>query len=301
VVVYTLHGRDPWWPAPDGSSTVLRDAMPSGLRAFLALERALRPATDRFVAVSPTVARDAVVARVATPGKVDVAASAVELDIDAHEPSSAVRSMLGVPDGAPLIGTVGRLDAQKAPLDFVRMAAAVARARPGARFVMVGDGELAGDAARLAAELGAPVLFTGQRPDATRIIAALDVFVISSLYEGVGRALTEAMAAARPVVSTAVDGVVDVVAPGATGLLAPPRDPDALAERVLWMLDHPAAAASMGVQARARVRELFSPERMCATLDEVYSAALGLVPLPAGAAEPPVRLSELALTAGGAG
>lgn len=278
VVVYTLHGRDPWWPAPDGSASELGDVMPGRLALFLFCERALRRVTHRFVAVAPTVARDAVLAGVAAAGRVDVAPSAVDLAAIPSGADPAALADLGVPPGAPVVGTVGRLDAQKAPLDFVRMAALVAGRRPGTRFVMVGDGEQAAAAAALADELGVRVTFTGYRGDAPRLAAAFDVFVVTSLYEGVGRSVTEAMASARPVVATAVDGVVDVVAPGATGLLAAPRDVVGLADRVGWLLDHPAEAARMGEQARARVRELFTAERMCATLDRVYCALLGVTP-----------------------
>jgi glycosyltransferase involved in cell wall biosynthesis len=279
VIVYTLHGRDPWWPGPDGRPTDLGDTMSGALRVFLCLERSLRAVTDRFIAVSPTVARDAVLARVATPGRVDVAASAVALnDISDVAPASA-RSSLGVPEDVPLVGTIGRLDAQKAPMDFIRMAAQVHRRFPSSRFVMIGEGELAEPAHDLARSLNVPVVFTGYRPDTTDLVAAFDVFVISSRYEGVGRALTEALAAGRPVVATAVDGVVDVVIPGATGLLAAPKDPDGLAERVCWLLEHPADAAKLGKQARDFVWALFSPERLCATLDEIYSDALGMLPV----------------------
>jgi glycosyltransferase involved in cell wall biosynthesis len=279
VVVYTLHGRDPWWPSPEGGRTDLGDTLSGRLRAFLFLERVLRPLTDRFIAVSPTVARDAVLARVATPGKIDVAASAVEIGEIPDQAPVGYAAGIGVPEGAPLVGTVGRLDAQKAPLDFVRMAAEVHRRHPEAHFVMVGDGDLAEATAELAAALDVPIHFPGYRDDVTTLVAAFDVFVISSLYEGVGRALTEALASGRPVVATAVDGVVDVVVPGATGLLSAVRDPAGLADRVCWMLEHPAEAARMGAQASAHVRALFTPARLASTLDEVYSAALGLVPL----------------------
>jgi len=104
--------------------------------------------------------------------------------------------------------------------------------------------------------------------------------VVSSLYEGVGRSVTEAMASGRPVVATAVDGVVDVVEHGATGLLSEPGDPEGLAARVVWLLDHPEEAALMGKQARDLVRALFAPERMCAVLDEIYSSLLGTAPDP---------------------
>ena len=283
IVVVTLHGRDPWWPAPDGSRTQLRQVMPRGLRTFLLVERRLRAITSAFVAVSPSVARDAVLARVATPGRTDVAPSAVDLDDIPTDADPTVRAELGIPAGVPLVGTVGRLDAQKAPLDFVRMAAKVAERHPGARFVMVGEGELAGEARALADRLGVSLLLTGFRPDAARVASVFDVYVVSSLYEGVGRGVTEAMASGRPVVATAVDGVVDLVSPGATGLLASARAPDELAEGVCWMLEHPVEAAAIGAQARARVRLLFTRERMCAVLDDLYSQLLGLEPDPSAA------------------
>ena len=284
IVVVTLHGRDPWWPAPDGSRTQLRQVMPRGLRTFLFVERRLRSLTHGFVAVSPSVARDAVLARVATPGRTDVAPSAVDLDDIPEDADGSVRAELGIPAGAPVVGTVGRLDAQKAPLDFVRMAARVGERHRDARFVMVGEGDLAEEARALADQLGVALLLTGFRPDAARIASAFDVYVVSSLYEGVGRGVTEAMASGRPVVATAVDGVVDLVSPGATGLLAPPRAPEELAEGVCWMLEHPVEAAEIGAQARARVRQLFTRERMCAVLDEVYSQLLGLGPTPSSEA-----------------
>src|SRR5205823_13876641 len=166
--------------------------------------------------------------------------------------------------------TVGRLDFQKSPVDFVRMAALVAQERPDARFVMVGDGTLEHEAREEAAKIGAPVLFTGFRPDAARIASAFDVFVVSSLYEGLGRSLTEALASGRPVVATAVNGVPDLVEPGVTGLLATPGEPASLASAVEWLLDHPEEAGRMGAQARDRVRSLFPPQRMCAIVQSRY-------------------------------
>lgn len=279
VVVVTLHGRDPWWRAPAGTDTELRDLMPGKLWLYSALERMARPLTDSFVAVAPTVARDAVQARVATPGRTDVAASAIDLDAIPYDRDPSVRVELRIPPDMPVVGMVGRLDKQKAPLDFVRMAARVADLRPGTRFVVIGGGELEPEMRHLARSLGVDVLFTGFRQDAARLASAFDVFVVSSLYEGVGRSVTEAMASGRPVVATAVDGVVDVVAHGATGLLAAPRDPESLAARVVWLLDHPREAARMGEQARDLVRALFAPERMCAVLDEIYSSFLGAAPV----------------------
>ena len=277
VIVYTLHGRDPWWRTSDSRERRLGEDLSRVQRwMYLALERALRPVTDAFVAVAPQVAKDAIESQIASPGKVRVAPSALDLDAVPLGPDPTARSDLGILADAPVVGTVGRLDVQKAPLDFVRMARLVADARPGARFVWVGEGPLLPAARAEAQRLGVDVLFAGYRRDAARIASTFDVYVVASLYEGVGRALTEALASGRPVVATAVDGVADVVVHGATGLLASARDAPGLAERVTWMLDHPDVAERMGDQGRAFVRSLFAQSEMCRRLDRVYSELLGL-------------------------
>jgi glycosyltransferase involved in cell wall biosynthesis len=244
--------------------------------AYLALERIVRARTDRFLAVAPQVAREAVEHRLVPPGRVGVVPTAIEFDDIPRRDDKSVRLELGIGPSAPLIGTVGRICFQKAPLDFVRMAARVAEHRPDARFVMVGEGPLTDEVHREARRLGVDVIVTGFRMDAVRITAALDVFVMPSLYEGLGRALTEAMACERPVVATAVNGVIDLVRPGSTGLLAPPADPDTIAANVLWLLDHPEEAARMARQGRASVLALFHPSHMCARIDQTYCRLLGL-------------------------
>jgi glycosyltransferase involved in cell wall biosynthesis len=274
VVVHTFHGFSfhPYMSRPRRT-------------AYRWLERSTRRLTHRFLAVSPRVAQQAVEERLAPPGQVDVVPSAVDLGHLPERFDPAARRMLGVPRGTALIGTVGRIDTQKAPLDFVRTAAAIHARRPGTAFVMIGAGPLEGEVRRLAAELDVQVILTGHRPDAARLVAGLDVFVITSLYEGLGRALTEALATARPVVATAVNGVPDLVEHGATGLLVAPADPDGAARAVGWLLDHPAEAAAMGRQGCRRVRSAFAPQAMCAAVDACYRGLLGL-PVPGPAAGP---------------
>jgi len=265
VIVHTIHG----FSSHDFMSARRR-------RAYLAVERFAAPITDAFLAVAPEVAREAVEKKLAPPGSVSVVPSAVEVDRITAESDPAIRSELGIAADAAVVGTVGRLDFQKAPLDFVRMAASVSAARPGTRFVMVGDGPLLDETREAARALGVDVTFTGFRRDAARVAACFDVFVISSLYEGLGRALTEALASGRPVVATAVNGVVDLVEPGATGLLAAPDAPEDLAANVIWLLDHPDEARRMGEAGRARVRAAFAPATMCALIEETYARLLGL-------------------------
>lgn len=277
VVIHTFHS----FPYHDFMS-------PGRRRLYVQLERAARPLTDAFLAVSPRVAREAVEMRLAPPGSIQVVPSSVELDhIPDEQPDPALRRELGLHPERPIVGTVGRFVFQKAPLDFVRMAAMVAEERPNAQFVMVGDASeesrpLEEATRAMAASFGLDICFTGYRDDAPRIAALFDVFVISSLYEGLGRSLTEALASGRPVAATAVNGVPDLIVPGSTGLLAPPGRPGELARCVLWLLAHPEEARLMGEQGRARVRSsTFSPENMCELLDGTYSRLLGL-PRPEG-------------------
>jgi glycosyltransferase involved in cell wall biosynthesis len=265
VIVHTIHG----FSTHDFMSARRR-------RTYLAIERLVRPITHEFLAVAPEVAREAVEKRLASPGSVSVVPSAVELDVIPKGPDPEIRREFGIPADAPLVGTVGRLDAQKAPLDFIRMAALVSAAHPSTRFVMVGDGELLDAAREAARSLDVRVTFTGFRPDAPRVAACFDVFVISSLYEGLGRALTEALGSGRPVVATAVNGVIDLIEPGSTGLLAPPGDPQTLARSVTWLLEHPDDARRMGEAGRARVRAIFQPALMCALIEQTYGRLLGL-------------------------
>lgn len=265
VVVHTYHG----FSHHDFMSRRRR-------KAYIGLERIVRPLTDAFLAVAPRVAIEAVELRLAPPGCIEVVPSAVELDEVPSGSDPDLRGELGIPEGVPVVGTVGRIDFQKAPLDFVRMASSVSKVRADAWFVMVGDGPLLQAAEAEAHRLGVRILFTGQRADAVRVASTFDVFVICSLYEGLGRALTEALASARPVVASAVNGVPDLIQPGKTGLLAPPSDPDALARSVIWMLEHPHEAALMGVAGRDAVREYFDADTMCRLIDAVYCEQLGI-------------------------
>ena len=274
AVVHTFH----LFAAHDGLSPWRR-------AAYRSLDRLARPFADQYLAVSPRVSREAVETRLAPPGSVTVVPSAIEVDRIQHERDPEVRRELGISDAAQVVGWIGRMVPQKAPLDFVRMAAAVMRVRHDTVFVMVGDASfesapLERETKAEARRLGVDIVFTGFRPDAPRLAAAFDVAVITSRYEGLGRALTEAMASGRPVVATAVNGVPDLVEPGSTGLLAPPGDTARLAECVLWLLDHPEEARRMGFQGRTRVGSSFDQATMCTMLDQIYSRLLGIPPSP---------------------
>ena len=175
------------------------------------------------------------------------------------------RRELGLPSDATVIGAVGRLTYQKAPEDFVDMIRRLRR--PGVVGVWVGDGELAGQVRRLAAaEPAAPVVLAGERADVPRLLPAFDVFALPSRYEGLPTAIVEAMMCGVPVVATAVNAVADVVVPGETGLLVPPRRPDLMASAVGYLLSSPAAAARMAARAQAQLGDRYGISALRASL-----------------------------------
>jgi len=181
------------------------------------------------------------------------------------------RRELGVPSDATVIGAVGRLTYQKAPEDFVDVIRRLRR--PGVVGVWVGDGELAGQVRRLAAaEPAAPVVLAGERADVPRLLPAFDVFALPSRYEGLPTAIVEAMMCGVPVVATAVNAVADVVVPGETGLLVPPRRPDLMASAVSYLLSSPAAAARMATRAQAQLGDRYGISALRASLAAAYAS-----------------------------
>jgi glycosyltransferase involved in cell wall biosynthesis len=180
------------------------------------------------------------------------------------------RRLLGLPEHAMVVGAVGRLAYQKAPEDF--LAALRALRRPGVVGVWVGGGELAGRVARLAAaQPHAPVMLTGERNDVPALLPAFDVFTLPSWYEGLPTAVVEAMLCGVPVVATAVNAVGDLVVPGETGLLVPPRRPDLLAGAIRSLLDSPADAARMAAAARARLGTRYTVPALRDALEAAYA------------------------------
>jgi glycosyltransferase involved in cell wall biosynthesis len=196
-------------------------------------DRLLSRLTDAAIAVSAST-RDFLVRERAVPAsRVRLIWNGAPLDEFApvsRERALGVRRSLGLPDDAVVVGAVGRLNAQKGHA-FLVDAAARLRHLPSLRVLVAGDGDLLGDlrARAQAAGLGDRVVFAGHRTDVPDVLGAIDVFCLSSLYEGTPLALFEAMAAAKPIVATAVDGCREVLADGDTALLVPPADAAALA------------------------------------------------------------------------
>ncbi len=246
---------------------------PAGEHAGSAVPVASRPSAQETAAGERLLGEpSAVVMAAAEPAGAGLAAAGLAgaglaAGLAARE---IARRELGLPSDATVIGAVGRLTYQKAPEDFVDMIRRLRR--PGVVGVWVGDGELAGQVRRLAAaEPAAPVVLAGERADVPRLLPAFDVFALPSRYEGLPTAIVEAMMCGVPVVATAVNAVADVVVPGETGLLVPPRRPDLMASAVSYLLSSPAAAARMATRAQAQLGDRYGISALRASLAAAYA------------------------------
>lgn len=190
-------------------------------------------------------------------------------NVDAH-------AAFFLPHNAPLIGNVAALVPHKGQKHLVAAAARVIRDVPDARFVILGEGELRESLERQIKELGLErhVILAGFRPDVIGLIKSFDVLVMSSLTEGLGTSILDAMACAKPVVGTRAGGIPEAVRDEDTGLLVPPHDEAALAAAIIRLLKDPALAAHLGASGRQRAAEYFGVERMVSETLSVYQRAL---------------------------
>ncbi len=188
-----------------------------------------------------------------------------------------VRAELAMDADAPLAGIIARLEPQKDHVTFLKAAAIIKQSLPNARFVVVGDGQLRDELVNLAASLGLgqAVKFLGIRKDIPAILAAIDVLVFSSRWEGLPVTLLEGMAARRPIVSTDVGGVAGVVLPEKSAFLVRPEDPQSLAEACIKVMRDKVLARQMGAAGFERVQANYSLDSMLSRTLTLYTDLMG--------------------------
>jgi L-malate glycosyltransferase len=187
-------------------------------------------------------------------------------------PAANLHAELWLPHHAPIVGNVAALVPHKGQRHLIEAAVLVLKKVPDARFVIAGEGELRESLERQIREhrLEKHVFLVGFRPDVLSVHKAFDLFVMSSVTEGLGTSLLDAMACGKPIVATTAGGMPEVVRNGETGLLVPPRDHEAMADAIVQLLTDEHARRRMGAAGDARVREHFSAERMVQDTLAVY-------------------------------
>jgi len=277
AVVYTVHGfyfhdNMPWWKR----------------RSFIALEWLLGRMTDGFMFVSDedrqTSLREGIAADAA---KATTIYNGV--DLAAYPPKGSVsgtaadlRRKLDIPQGAPVVGIVGRVVREKGYIEFAEMASLVSAGRSDIYFLAVGDA-LPSDRDGVVAEFRRRVdaagledrfRFTGFTDRVADCLQLMDVFVLPSYREGFPRSVLEAMSSALPVVATDIRGCREAVVNGETGLIVPPRNGPALAEAVSGLLNNPDLARRMGDAGRARAVRLYDHRFVQSRFVDVIQTAL---------------------------
>jgi len=201
--------------------------------------------------------------------------------IDVEHAEAAARVNLHeafwLPHHAPIVGNVAALVPHKGQRYLVDAAHLVVQEVPDARFVILGEGELREHLERQVREyrLEKHVLLPGFRTDVLGCIKGFDLFVMSSVTEGLGTSLLDAMACGKPVVATDAGGIPEVVDQGVTGTLVPARDPRTMATAIVELLSDESRRRAMGEAGLARVKARFTVERMVAATAKVYARAAG--------------------------
>ncbi|MBI3751272.1 MAG: glycosyltransferase [Chloroflexi bacterium] len=253
-----------------------------------ALLRRLTPRMDHLIAVSRAIVR-----KLQDEGRVGAPVSLIYNGVDMQrydhqEACCTLREEYEIPEGAPIVGVVARLEPEKGHPTLLEAWPRVLASVPDAHLLVVGEGSrrdeleaqaaslglLGSDPAHPSSVLGRRVVFTGRRDDVPAVTAALDVAVLPSYREAQGLSILEAMALSRPVVASAVGGIPEVIEDGRSGLLVPPHDRDALARAITrLLLDHPYADL-LGRAGRELAHERFCVELMVRAIESIYDESV---------------------------
>jgi glycosyltransferase involved in cell wall biosynthesis len=267
VVVFTAHG----WSFNDTQRPLVR-------ATYGAVERVLATTTDRIYTVSERDRERGIERGIRPREPIAVLHAGIDVAQWAHACAKRDegRRVLGCSDDDIVVGTIGNLKPQKSPLDLVDAAALALREEPRLSFVVAGDGEL-----REAVQerirfhgIGARFRLLGWRRDPERILAALDIFLLLSRFEGLPRSVLEAFAVGVPVVATAIDGIPEVVEDGRTGSLVAAGDVAGAARAIVALAHAPERRREFATHARARLVDDFDLAKMITRLERDYDALL---------------------------
>jgi glycosyltransferase involved in cell wall biosynthesis len=262
-VLHTVHG----WS--------FHDLMPNPMRwIFIQIERLLAHVTDALAVVALSCRDKGLMNSIGEPSQYALLRAGV--DLKAWK-AVAKTPGAGAELGDVVVGCIANCKPQKNPLDFVRVAALTLKQAPEARFIYGGDGPLLEEAVALAKALGveARVHFLGWVEDPRALAAGFDLFLLTSLWEGLPCVFPQALALGLPVVATNVDGAPEIIREGHNGYLCQPGDVEALAERVVALVKQPGLRARLSLAARQSVGDEFGFEDMAGKTTALYQRLCG--------------------------
>lgn len=249
----------------------------SAARRYAFVDRRLLSSTARVVCVCEADRKKAIAARIATEEKAVVIYNGIEAErFNSQGQRAAVRSRFGAGADTFVFLCVGRLHKQKGHAYLIRAFAQAAKNNPHIRLWLAGDGDLRDELHRLAHETGTAdqISFLGAGEHVPDLLAAADAFVLASLWEGQPLALLEAMAAAKPVIATAVDGVPEIVKDGESGLLVQPRDVPGLARALMLMVSDDPLRRRLEQGGHTRLTTEFTAQTMAHRTAQLYRSII---------------------------
>lgn len=263
AIIHTVHG----WGHHSFQHPLMR-------RILIEAERKAALVTNHMIAVSQVNVNTGLEDGIGLPEQYSVIPSGIPIEKfrDVSVDSQSMRSELGIPHHAVVIGTVGRLAPQKAPQNFVSMAAIIAAEVPNSHFIWAGGGPLEHAFLDQIERCGLQgrIHYLGYRDDVPQLLRVFDVFVLTSLWEGLPRVFPQAMCAQLPIVATRVDGAAEAIDHGITGFLVDPGDSKTQSEYVVQLLNDPELRVSMGNEGLRRVDPKFSEVAMARAVEQIY-------------------------------
>lgn len=233
---------------------------------------------DRFIVVSESLKHFLVEKRSIQAKRVVKIYNGIELEhFHPGNKMDNLREEFRIPQDAPLLGAIGRMVWQKGFEYLITAIPDIVRAIPEARVLLVGDGPLKGALKEKSEKLKVAdrCIFAGFRSDIKDILTIIDILVVPSLLEGFPMITLEAMAMAKPVIATAIEGITEQISTEKDGLLIPPKDNRALASAVIGLINNKERATVLGLAAREKVEKLFSVSKMINETDQIYQEIMG--------------------------
>ena len=261
MIIHTVHG----FSFNDVQSALKK-------RFYIFFERLAAKYTDKLIVVTRVDIEKGLQAGVGEAGQYVLIRSGFDIaEFTAPRDVIETRKELGIAKDLKVVGMVACFKEQKSPLDFIRMAGLVKQKYAGVKFLLVGDGVLRPEIEKLIEEknLKNDIILTGWREDVPRLLHAMDVFVLTSRWEGLPRVLPQAMCAKKPLVATAVDGSKEAVLDGKNGYLVSPGDCPAIAARVIELLLDEEMRKRMGEAGFSMVKA-WDQDEMVRQIEELY-------------------------------
>jgi len=231
--------------------------------------------TTKIIAVSGAVKNYLIRRHKIRPEKISMIYNGIDVSkYKRHVNISGFKKQFNLDPSIPIVAFIGRLVKVKGVSYFLEAAASVLRSGKKAQFLVIGDGPLKQSLVKQTQKLGIDqhVFFIGFRKDIPRVLSFIDILVVPSLWEGLPLVVLETMSAGKPIIAAEVGGIPEAVRNGETGILVPPKNPEALTGAINDLLADPKKRKEMGDKAKQRAVQLFDVERMVKEYENLYDA-----------------------------